>query len=321
MVKVCLYIIISFFIFSESRIFVIESYSSDYLWDVEYTKALKETIADGNELFFFEMNTKNLPEEIHESMAEQAYEKYLEINPDIVVLGDDAALKFLGPKLAYKGIPIVYLGINNNPRNYFKKLPPNIIGILERPIIKRSLVFLKELVPDSEKVMILFDTNLTSQIVKKEYFYNRNSMRIEGMDVDLFIVDTFSQWKNLVNKSRESYDFLILGLYQTIKDEDKKIVGSSEVAEWTSKNSPIPVFGFWDFSIGKNKAIGGYVFSGKKMGEKAGRIINRILAGESIKEIGQVFDGDGVFLFSRFQLQKWNLKLTDRMSDEVKYTD
>ena len=44
------------------------------------------------------------------------------IKPLIVILGDDAALKFLGPKLEEHKIRSVYLGINNNPRVYFKTL-------------------------------------------------------------------------------------------------------------------------------------------------------------------------------------------------------
>lgn len=316
-----LFISISLTLLSFSKIFVIQSYSSAYAWDAGYIAALKDIIYDGNEILFFEMNTKNLPVSEHMKMAEKAYEEFLNINPDIVVLGDDTALKLLGPRIVSWGIPVVYMGINNNPRNYFEKFPNNITGVLERPLFKRSLVFVKEFIPESEKVLVLFDTDITSKIVKKEYFYDRDSIRIEGMNVDIVLVDTFENWKNIINEGKNKYDFLILGLYQTIRDDKGNIVDMNDIARWTSSNVNIPVFSFWDFSVGKDKALGGYVLSSREMGEVAGKLINRILDGEKIESIGQVYDEEGIFLFSKSQLQNWDFELTDRILDKVEYTE
>jgi hypothetical protein len=196
--------------FPESRILVIQSYSSDYDWDRGYIKALKETVYKGNEFLFFEMNTKNLPISEHKKMADKAYQKFLDERPDIVVLGDDAALKMLGPKIVSFGIPVVYLGINNNPRNYFEKFPCNLTGVLERPLFKRSLVFAKEFILEAENVLILFDRDITAEIVKEEYFYGKDTLRIEGMDVDIILVDTFENWKKIVDESKNKYNFMIL---------------------------------------------------------------------------------------------------------------
>lgn len=320
-VKLLIFIIISASIFSESKILVIESYNAKYDWDKKYIKALKETIYPGNSLYFFEMDTKNLPDSEHKKMADKAFEEFIRINPDIVILGDDAALKYLGPRLVGWDIPVIYLGINNNPRNYFSKLPYNIGGVLERPLFKRSLVFVKEFIPNAEKVLILFDTDITAKIVKNEYFYNRNSIRIEGMDIDLVLIDDFETWKSIIRNSREEYDFIILGLYQTIRDKNGEVVDMDVVAKWTSENTSLPLFSFWDFSVGKDRAIGGYVLSAREMGERAGVLVNRLLDGEKIENIGQIYDDKGIFLFSKKQLEKWNFKLSDRILDEVEYTD
>ena len=318
---VFVFLTISLALLSSSKILVIESYSSDYSWDSGYIAALKDIIYEGNEILFFEMNTKNLPASEHGKMVEKAYEKFLDVNPDIVVLGDDFALKMLGPKIVSWGLPVVYIGINNNPRNYFEKFPCNLTGVLERPLFKRSLVFVKEFIPDAKNVLILFDKDITSEIVKKEYFYDKDSIRIEGMNVDVVLVDTFENWKDIISDSKNKYDFMILGLYQTIRDEKGNIVDMNDVLRWTSENTPVPIFSFWDFGVGKDKAIGGYVLSSREMGEVAGKLINRILDGESIESIGHVYDEEGIFLFSKSQLEKWNFELTDRALDKVEYTE
>lgn len=95
----------------------------------------------------------------------------------------------------------------------------------------------------------------------------------------------------------------------------------SETIEWTSENSPIPLFGFWNFSIGRKKGIGGYVISEKNMGIEAGRIINRIIAGEKIEGIKPVMENEGTFLFSKYQLEKWNFELPENIKESVEYTD
>ena len=90
--------------------------------------------------------------------------------------------------------------------------------------------------------------------------------------------------KVLTDKANE-IDFIVVGLYQTIVDEKGNHISAEQVNEWTSANSDIPAFGFWDFSIGKNKAIGGLVIKGYEQGYTAAKIIKRIVAGESVAAI------------------------------------
>jgi ABC-type uncharacterized transport system substrate-binding protein len=57
------------------------------------------------------------------------------------------------------------------------------------------------------------------------------------------------------------------------------------------------------------------------MGEEAGKIINRILDGEKIESIGHVYDEEGIFLFSKSQLEKWGFEISDRAKVEVEYVE
>ncbi len=40
-----------------------------------------------------------------------------------------------------------------------------------------------------------------------------------------------------------------------MRDEQGQHISAKQVIEWTSMHSEVPVFGFWDFSIGEGKAI------------------------------------------------------------------
>ena len=57
---------------------------------------------------------------------------------------------------------------------------------------------------------------------------------------------------------KKGYDVILLGLYHTLRDDTGKHVEAEKVLEWTSENTPVPSFAFWDFLLGPRKAIGGY---------------------------------------------------------------
>jgi hypothetical protein len=132
-------------------VLVIESYNRDYAWDKGYRSAIEEALGSRYTLEWYEMDTKRLPVGEHQRMADGAWARYLALSPDLVILGDDAALKFLGPRFATVHTPVVFLGINANPRNYLERVPPNMTGVLERPILKRSLVYINELLPGARR--------------------------------------------------------------------------------------------------------------------------------------------------------------------------
>ncbi len=302
-------------------ILVIESYHPEYLWDAGYKEGLKETLGKDYKLVFYAMDTKRLPKSEHQKMADGGWARYLEVKPILTILGDDAALKYLGPKFALEKIPVVFLGINGNPRNYFKTLPTNMAGILERPILKRSLVYIQKVFPQAKNGLVLFDTDLTSQCVKDEIFGGKEKLNIAGIDVDIKLIATMDDWNSAVASSKGKYDFIITGLYQNIKDQAGKPVDPEDVIKWASANSALPLFAFWDFAVGPDKAIGGLVLYGRDMGLLAGEMVQKVLSGTPPSKISYVQDTQGVFLFSKKQLDKWKIVLPADVRAGAKMTE
>lgn len=302
-------------------ILIIESYHAEYAWDASYKEGLNETLGDKYNLVYFEMDTKRVPKSEYEQRAEMAWVKYEEVKPVLVILGDDNAVKFLGSKFTKTETPVVYLGLNNNPRNYDMVDHKNVTGVLERPLLKRSIVHLQKLLP-IKKVLILFDSGSTSQIVHSEVFHGKNSEKFGGITVDVKLIGNFEEWQKAVTDSKnQEYNVIIVGLYHTIKDSSGAHVTANTVLEWTSKNTPIPPFAFWDFSVGPDKATGGYVLFGKEQGKTAGEIALKILDGTTPGSIAPVIAKNGRFFFSKYQLAKWQITLPDSISSKSEYTD
>lgn len=291
------------------RVLWIESYHAGYLWDQEMMKGLESSTKGKIELLRFQMDTKRLHEDVYEERAELASLYYREVKPDIVILSDDNALKYVGPRLSHTGTPVVYMGINENPRNYhLQKM--NITGVLERPLYKRTIKYINEILNvGNDKVLILFDNGTTTQAFKKQVFKKSDTLTVSGVNTDLKVVSSFGKWKKIIKEAEsEGYRAIVVGLYQRVFDGEKH-VDSEELLEWTSANSVLPVFAFWRMSVGKGKAVGGMVLCGEEQGRAAGNMVLEILGGKPASRIRPVTPDRGSFVFSRSELSRWKIRL------------
>jgi len=119
---------------------------------------------------------------------------------------------------------------------------------------------------------------------------------------------------------KKGYDVIFVGLYQAITDDKGKHVNDENIVKWTSEHTPVPLFGFWDFAVGPDKTIGGYVLSGKEQGTTAGKIALNILSGKKPGSIFPEIAERGKYLFSKSQLKKWGLTIPGHIDSQAEYT-
>ncbi len=295
---------------ARKHVMIVNSYHADYPWVMDHNNALKNGLKKYADLSFFHMDTKRLPKGQHQLQADLAFAAIETTHPDLVVLTDDYALKSLGMRISAQNIPVVFIGINNNPRAYLDDMA-KATGVLERPLLKRSIVYIRDILfGNSQKYLVLFDNGLTAQTSVKQVFQGKDTLVFDNMTTNIKLHSRFDQWqKTVLNAKKDGYEAIILGLYHTLIDENGKHVDAESVATWTSAHSPVPVFGFWDFSIGKGLALGGLVLHGKPQGEEAVKLIRRILNGQDPHSIPPVTAESGRLIFSRSELKRWNITL------------
>ncbi len=306
-----------------ARILVVESYNAEYRWDHDYREVLVQMLGERYNLEFFEMDTKRLPIEMHAGMAEKALARIRSVRPALVILGDDAALQYLGEPLDALDIPCVYLGINGNPRNYGRMKFKNITGVLERPPIKRNIVYIRQIMPSIAKVRVLFDTNRTVQLIHDELFEGKSRMMVDGIQVDLRLCKTLDEWKNSVlSAPADGYQVTIAGTYHTLTQTNGKVADPEEVIVWTAANSHVPLFALWEFAVGPHMAIGGLVLSSREQGKAAAAIALDILkGGPKPSQRVPVTGRPGSFLFSKSQLAHFHLDLPPDIAAQAQLLD
>ncbi|ETX01065.1 MAG: hypothetical protein ETSY1_08865 [Candidatus Entotheonella factor] len=305
-------------------VLIIASYHNQYLWQADYHAGIVEKLGADYQVDLFEMDTKRLPKSEYKKRAQLAWEHYENVKPQLVFLGDDNALRYLAPKFVETETPVVYLGINNNPKKYGASDQKNITGVLERPLYKQSVKMLQGLLNKKpRKVLFLFDDGVTTRAVVSMTFKNKTKLRIHGVPVQVKRVGTLKRWQETVLRAKDDgFDAIVTGGYNTIKDDEGNHVPIAQVGQWTNTHTPVPMFSFWSFSVAADQTIGGLVLFGKSQGEKAGELALRILKeGVSPGEIRPAVSEKGRYFFSQTQLKKWGLTLPEAIASKAEYVD
>lgn len=320
MKKILIYILITLNILAANKkILIIGSYHKEFQFQIDYINGIKNTLGKGYDYQEFYLNTKKINESEFIPISNEAFDYYKKIKPDLVVLGDDNALKLLKDRFIKEKIPVVFLGINANIRNYFKQRPLNFTGVLERPFYQRNIAFIKECIPNIKNILILFDDSETARTIIQENFQGKFDTKLLNTEINIRLTNSYDTWEKIIIEESENFSAIILGLYSTVRDKNGKIVDENYLLEWTSKNIKKPLFGTWSFSVGKGKTIGGLVLSGKDQGEEAGKIIQRILEkGEKPISIFPVTAEKGEYVINKFELSRWGVKIPSKYNSILK---
>ena len=306
------------------KVLIIESYHSEYPWDKSYMRGINDTLGAGYEILTFQMDTKRVPQEQYQQQADKAWNYFMETKPDLVVLGDDNALKFLSKKIDDTGTPIVFLGINSNPRDVGIFEMKNITGILERPLFNRNIIAMNNIMDNKlNRLLVLFDSGNTSKAAIHEAFKNKKMLKLGKVKADLKLIGNKTEWQETVlNAKKDGYDAIVVGLYHTITDDEGNHVPANEILGWTSANTPVPPFAFWDFAVGKNKSIGGFVLFGREQGIAAANLVKKVLDdGVNPSDILPIVAKKGRFYFSENELNNWKLSLPKSIAAKASLID
>ena len=315
----CLAFLFAHALAATPTVLLVNSYHAGYAWSQAWRTALTASLGSRVQLVYTELDSKRQPRDTLEPRAAQILVQIQRLQPDLVLVADDAALRFVGARLAGSATPVVYLGINQNPRHYLQEHAANVTGVLERPLVRRNVSLMRQLVPGMQRVLLLFDNDLTSEVIQEELFGRASTLQDGKVQIDLVRAIDYADWQRQVSQAPGRYQAIWTGLYQTLRDANGKVVPDSEVIAWTAANSTLPLFAFWDFAVGADKAAGGLVLSGADQGRLAAGLVQQILFQR--RQPGSLFPlngGGGQLLFSRGALQRFGLQLPAAWAGQVR---
>lgn len=302
-------------------VLVISSYHREYPWDNDYLNAIHTVLGEHNQIEEAFLDTKRLHPDEFEASADRALAITERVQPDVVILGDDNALKFMVPRLEPLAIPMVFLGVNSHPDEYGFGHVTQLTGVLERPLYRQQVRHLRKVLSQRDRFLILMDDSPTMRFAVTEAWGTQRTIEIQGSILDIVNTNQADEWLEAVRTAQEQYDAVIFGTYHTIRYSDGSYAEPDDLMALAYADSQVPLFAFWDFLVGPGMAAGGYVLAGYDQGLAAARKADLILRGMPVSSVPITRGEAGLYLFSRSGIDRWGLRLSTLTASQATFID
>lgn len=259
------------------KIFYINSYHCGYPPSDEVMEGLKGvTDTAGAELITFFLDTKNNADsKMIDNKVKEALQQIKEIKPNVLIVSDDAAMKYVvQPWLQDISIPVIYCGVNWSDAQY--KLPADkITGMLEVLPLRQNLQTMKSYYPEARRLVVLSENSLSEERNKEilDTLY-----RNLGFSVQYDNVNDFTEWKEKFRAANEDADMIYLPTNGAIKEWNK-----DEAEAFVKAHIKKPVITCDDFMM--PYCVYGLTKVAREQGIWAGKTAMAILSGRAIKTI------------------------------------
>ncbi|MDH5376771.1 MAG: hypothetical protein OEX00_00435 [Gammaproteobacteria bacterium] len=253
----------------------VSSYHVGYAWSDGIEAGFRQHIGTACELRLFYMDSKRHSSEKEiETAAKNAKSLIDEWKPDIVIVSDDNAAKFLVvPYLKNSDLPVVFSGLNWTVREYGFPTK-NITGMVEVAPVTELIQNLRRTLPKATRGVFIGTTLISSE---KNYQRIKKAADLQQFTLEKFSPRSMDDWVTAYKKA-QNYDFIYIDSQAGINGWDDK-----RALETVKKNTKI-------FSITYSGWMMPYTVFGmtkvpQEQGEWAAKTAQAILKGTSPEDI------------------------------------
>ncbi|MFW5488732.1 MAG: ABC transporter substrate-binding protein [Desulfovibrio sp.] len=296
-------------------VIVIQSYHPTLTWTRQCDTGILKVLGNLNVKFYY-LDSKRLAPEQFAPKVDAIYSEVLQQSPDLVMIGDDTAFNLLGLRIAKLKIPVVFFGMNNNPRKYFWERPSNLAGLLERTPVLPTARILKSLLPSARKMLFLFDNSPTSDSLLEITIKDKRSLRLGTLSLKFKVAYNWAEWKKAIRRAGR-YDLVVIPTFHALKDADGNHVGITKALDWTTTHCPVPVFSCQEHTVHDTGTVGAFTLDGVHHGESAARIALRILQGTPPADIPLQVDSHGQLYLNKKQLERFHISVPEELAHSV----
>jgi ABC-type uncharacterized transport system substrate-binding protein len=260
------------------KVLHIMSYHSPWEWTDGQLNGFKSALKGVDvEYKVIQMDTKNHSDEAwKQQVAQEAKDLIESWQPDLVYTTDDDVQKYVVKDYVNTDIPFVFSGVNANPEQYGFVGSKNVTGVIEHQHFIESVELLKKISPDVEKIAVVVDDSPFWKGVTETMRQEESQLPagVEVVSYDLIL--TFDEYKQKVEEYQTTVDAMaMLGVFN-FKDEKGENVPFQQVLQWTTENSTLPDFSFWEDRI-SHGTLSSVTVSSYEQGLAAGEMAREIL--------------------------------------------
>jgi len=196
----------------------INSYHAGYVWSDRIERTIRQGLQGKCHLTVFYMDTKrNTSTVFGEKKGLEAKKLIDRIHPDVVIVSDDNASKYLvKPYYKNSDIPFVFCGINWSAEAYGYPYN-NATGMIEVSAVTAILHKARATLGEIKHVTFIAVQGVRTD--EKEFSWLKRIYAREGVSVQGIFVHTFKEWKQAYLDG-QSADFIVLNNVAGITDWD-----------------------------------------------------------------------------------------------------
>ena len=307
-----LFLVSNIFALSDVKnILLVHSYHRGYKWSDDISKVFEKRYGNSENysLTTVYMDTKKIATPIYFDRLFDLYdERFKGRHFDLVIAADNNALEFVirYHEHLFKDLPVVFLGINNFDESmiYENNMRQYTTGVAENVDIAKNIDLILKIHKKCKNIVIINDKSKTGYAIKRDFFkilpIYKNRVNFEYID-DISLSNLKKKIKNLPKNT------IILWVL-LFKDKTGKKFTYKESLRQVRAISKVPIYGLWDFYLGKG-IVGGMLTSASSQAKEASKMIDKILAGTNPRKIPILEKSPNEYMFDYNELQKYKIKI------------
>lgn len=231
---------------------------------------------------------------------------------DVVIAVGEGALQFLEQQSSrlLSDVPVIFCAVAPEAAA-IDAMGRRATGVTAVAGHDATLRLMPALHPETRRIVVLIDPRIISPNERR-----RLASRVLQPLMQQVAVEVWADpvWTELPARlvSLGPGDLLYLATFHP--DRSVQDLAAAERVELVTHWSPVPVYGAYDFYLGRG-VVGGMMTVAARQGERAGQMALRILSGASISDIGRPSAVVHHPMFDGRLLRRFHLK-TDRLPDD-----
>lgn len=290
-------------VFASDTVAVVHSYHREFRWVQEVNngiadywqgKKLSKTqpnvIVKKYGLKHFYMDAKSHQDNLAylERVGKKIISDLNKIKPAVTIIADDEALKYVAVPL--KNSPLhkfVFLGVNNDPRNYgaakdYSAPEYNITGLISEHPFVNSLRLIEELFPERKNIYVFFDDSMTGQGIHKNLQNHLQKMEkgVQNRIRKTIVSNDWNRWQQEILRHQHPKSVFLFGSFYTLKERGQ-LVSEDKAIDWITTHSKVP-----ELTVVSSHIADGMLLSisnpGYVHGYEACHLAGRLLSGDPV---------------------------------------
>lgn len=291
----------------EARVLVLHSYHAGQSWTESVMQGIREVFAPESpaiRLHAEYLDTKRNPDPAYlDAFDKLLRSKLAGLSFDLILVSDNDALDLA---LSYRDelyphLPIVFCGINNFMPEMIADRA-GITGVVEEPSYRETLELALRFHPRIREVIVVGrDDTLTERLILED---QAQALRaLEGRVRADFWINLSAE--ELQARLPELQDGRIVMLATTLRNRAGRVLSYGESCRLVRAVCPVPLYGGWDFFLGKG-IVGGRLVSGLRQGRLAAEMGLNILRGADPATLPVVdTESNNAYMFDYLELRRF----------------